>query len=120
MLSKFEFLLKIMKTAKNDLRFGRGRVLRDGTISRERKRICVLDRQSSDAFSYGYDEPCSGPQCRHRHQAREIVEQMVTSGVLRWLGKGKNVAGYVYGRTWKATPSGPEGGPKPIRVMQLV
>lgn len=94
----------------------RGRVLRDGSFAKSRKRVCVLDRQSSERFRYGYNEACSGPECRHRHMEREIVSQMVKTGILVWLGTGQNVAGYEYGRTWKGVPSGHAR----VKVMQLV
>lgn len=50
------------------------------------------------------------------HQTREAVEGLVRDGILKWVGAGKNVAAYSYGRTWKGVPSGPNR----MKVMQLV
>jgi hypothetical protein len=85
--------------------------------SKERRRVCVLDAAGArDLSVYGQGQPCHGPRCRHTHQTREVVEKLVRDGIMRWMGQGRNVAGYSYGRTWKGVGSGPQR----VKVMQLV
>ncbi len=85
--------------------------------SKERRRVCVLTaRGGRDLDVWGQGQPCHGPKCHHTHHTREAVEGMVRAGTLRWVGTGRNVAAYSYGRTWKAVPSGPQR----VKTMQLV
>jgi hypothetical protein len=91
----------------------RGRV-----ASKEQRRVCVLSMAGARALEfYGASQPCYGPTCDHVHLTREHVEKMVADGIMKFIGRGRNVAGYTYGRTWKGVPSGEKLGPK---VMQLV
>src|SRR5271157_225342 len=88
--------------------------------SRERRRICVLSAHSSRMLEcWEQEQPCSGPRCTHIHLSRESVARLVRDGVMRWIGRERNVAGYTYGREWKGVPSGP-GGKLAMRTMQLV
>ena len=99
----------------------RGRVFRYAPVaprSKERRRVCVLSSWSGAMLDrWGINQPCHGPNCTHTHQTREAVDVLVRDGVLRYIGQGRNVASYSYGRTWKGVPSGSPLGPK---VMQLV
>ena len=82
--------------------------------SKERRRICILSARSGDNLrDYGISEPCHGPSCHHAHYTREAATGLVTSGVLRWIGAGKNVAAYTQGREWVKARSGP------VFTMQL-
>lgn len=105
----------------------RGRVMRSQVIdhsrrrlpevSKERRRVCVLSsRGGNELEHWGMTQPCFGPGCHHTHQTRESVADMVAKGIMKWVGIGKNVAAYSYGRTWKAMPSGRTR----EKVMQLV
>ena len=103
----------------------RGRVFRSGSspqggqvsASKERRRVCVLSaRGGRELEMWEIGQPCYGAGCRHTHQTREAVAQQVREGILRWVGAGKNVAAYSYGRKWVAMPSGPAR----AKVMQLV
>jgi len=93
---------------------------RDGnvtrSVSKEARRVCVLNEQDSGLLEHGgVGQPCHGPKCRHSHLTREAVEKLVQENILRYVrGSGRNVAGYSYGRTWKAVPS------DNVKVMQLV
>ena len=101
----------------------RGRVMRvqsdrhDAPRSKERRRVCVLSaRGARELEFYNATQPCFGRGCFHTHQTREAVADMVAKGIMKWVGIGKNVAAYSYGRTWKAMPSGPQR----VKTMQLV
>jgi len=105
----------------------RGRVMRSQVIdhsrrrsleaSKERRRVCVLSaRGGNELEHWGMAQPCFGPGCFHTHQTREAIADLVAKGIMKWVGVGKNVAAYTYGRTWKAMPSGPQR----EKVMQLV
>jgi hypothetical protein len=97
----------------------RGRVFRyapSAPKSKERRRVCVLSSFAGAMLErWGIDQPCHGPRCTHGHQTRDAVETLVKDGVLRYVGIGRNVAAYSYGRTWKGVVS---GGLE--KVMQLV
>jgi hypothetical protein len=98
----------------------RGRVFRYAPVakSKERRRVCVLSSWAGAMLDrWGIDQPCHGPRCTHGHQTRDAVDVLVRDGVLKYIGVGRNVATYSYGRTWKGVPSGGPMGPK---VMQLV
>jgi len=84
--------------------------------SKELRRVCVLSEHDSGMLEHGgVGQPCHGPRCRHSHLTREAVQKLVHDGILRYVpGSGRNVAGYTYGRSWKAIPS--DG----VKVMQLV
>jgi len=98
---------RVMRSQDSDRRF----------LSRERRRVCVLSaRGGNELEHWGMAQPCYGPGCFHTHQTREAVADMVSKGIMKWVGIGKNVAAYSYGRTWKAMPSGPLR----EKVMQLV
>lgn len=85
--------------------------------SKERRRICVLSHHSGRLMEHwGYGEECHGPTCHHTHLTREAVDGLVRDGVLKYIGDGRNVASYTFGRTWKGAPSGNER----VKVMQLV
>jgi hypothetical protein len=82
----------------------------------EKRRVCVLSNHSGRMLQeWGQWHPCFGPGC-HDHQTREAVEVLVRDGVLRWVGKERNVAAFSYGKTWKPKESGGPSGP---RVWQL-
>ena len=84
----------------------------------ERRVVCVLNSHDTALLEYWQTgQRCHGPLCRHEHLTRESVNALVLDGVLKFIpGSGRNVAGYIYGRTWKPAPSGPER----EKVMQLV
>jgi hypothetical protein len=85
--------------------------------SKERRRICVLSHHTGRLMEHwGYGEECHGPTCHHTHLTREAVDQLVRDGVLKYIGTGRNVASYSFGRVWKGMPSGNER----VKVMQLV
>ena len=88
--------------------------------SKDRRRICVLSAHASRMLEHwGEYQHCSGAKCTHTHQSREAVAKLVRDGVMRWIGRERNVAGYTYGREWKGVPSGP-GGKLAMRTMQLI
>lgn len=83
--------------------------------SKESRRVCVLTtRGGRELEHWSIDQPCYGPGCHHTHQTREEVEKMVRSGMLRWVGKGNNVAAYTEGKEWR--PKASDG----FTVLQLV
>lgn len=83
---------------------------------RELRMICVLSGAGARALTeLGIAQPCFG-NCYHSHHTRALVERLVRDGLLRWLGKGKNVAAYTGNREWKAMPSGA----LEVKVLQLV
>lgn len=101
----------------------RGRVFRqdqqnaERPKSKERRRVCVLSAHGARMLeSWGVGERCHGAGCSHAHHTRESVESMVREGIMRWIGAGRNVAGYSYGRSWKGVDSGGTS----VKVMQLV
>ena len=105
----------------------RGRVFRFGrrrlggaaarVASKERRRVCVLSRHAMRMLeSWGVSQPCYGPRCDHGHLSRDVVDGLVREGILRYIGTGRMVAGYTYGRTWKGVQSGSNR----EKVMQLV
>ena len=101
----------------------RGRVFRYKPVapkSKERRRVCVLSSWAGAMLDrWGVDQPCHGPRCTHGHQTRDAVDVLVRDGVLKYIGVGRNVATYSYGRVWRGMPSGP-GGKSAMRTMQLV
>jgi hypothetical protein len=108
----------------------RGRVFRFGrrrlggaaarVASKERRRVCVLSRHAMRMLeSWGVSQPCYGPRCDHGHLSRDVVDELVREGILRYIGTGRMVAGYTYGREWRGMPSGP-GGKLAVKCMQLV
>jgi hypothetical protein len=48
--------------------------------------------------------------------SRDVVDGLVREGILRYVGTGRAVAGYTYGRTWKGVQSGSNR----EKVLQLV
>ena len=97
----------------------RGRVFRYAPVaprSKERRRVCVLSSWSGAMLDrWGIEQPCHGPRCTHSHHTREAVDALVRDGVLKYLGRGRMVATYTYGRTWKGVLSA-----RVAKVMQLV
>lgn len=96
----------------------RGRIMQKPVVaSKERRRICVLTaRGGNELEMWAINQPCFGPGCFHTHQTRDAVSALVNDGILKWVGTGRNMAAYSFGRTWKAMPSGPAR----EKVMQLV
>jgi hypothetical protein len=98
-----------------------GRVFRyapSAPRSKERRRVCVLNQHAGAMLArWGVEQPCHGARCTHTHQSREAVDALVRDGILKYLGRERAVATYVYGRIWKGVPSGGPMGPK---TMQLV
>jgi hypothetical protein len=87
-------------------RFAKKRARGQRISTKEMRRICVLDGAAGHALEHwGITQPCHGPTCNHGHQTREAIERLVASGVLRWVGKGCNVAAYTQGREWRPAPS---------------
>jgi hypothetical protein len=98
----------------------RGRVFRyapQAPRSKERRRVCVLSSWSGAMLEqWGVEQPCHGPKCTHGHQTRDEIEKLVHEGIMRFVGIGRNVATYTYGREWKGVDSGHTS----VKVMQLV
>ncbi len=85
--------------------------------SKERRRVCVLSRHAMRMLeTWGASQPCYGPRCDHGHLSRDVVDELVREGILRYVGTGRMVAGYTYGREWRGMPSGSNR----EKVMQLV
>ena len=85
--------------------------------SKDRRRVCLLSaRGGRELEMWGQGQPCFGPGCMHTHITRQQAEEMERGGIVRFVGKGRNVATYSYGRTWKGVPSGASR----AKVMQLV
>jgi hypothetical protein len=82
--------------------------------------VCLLSAQGGRELEmWGQGQPCFGPGCHHTHISRDAANKLEHDGVLRYIGKGRNVATYTYGRTWRGVPSG-SGGKLAMRTMQLV
>lgn len=73
---------------------------------KERRRVCLLSAQDANNLEqWGINQPCYGRGCRHLHLTRSAVAEMERSGVIRWVGAGKNVAAYTDGKTWRPAMS---------------
>jgi hypothetical protein len=116
--------IDVMMTSGRAETYVRGRVMRSQAVearqkqrSKERRRVCLLSvRGGRELEMWNQNQPCYGAGCTHTHITRDAALSMERDGIIRFLGKGRNVAAYTFGRKWVGAQSG-YGGP---RTMQLL
>ena len=56
-----------------------------------------MQPQPSSSRATAINQPCHTDGCSRAHHTRARIQALVKSGELRWIGKGENVATWVYG-----------------------
>lgn|SRR5882724_2583422 len=80
----------------------------------ERRTVCVVDRENAGHLEGQHIRSCVG--CCRTHFTRSKALELVATGAVEWIGKGKNAIRWRDPRTWQKKMCGAWGGP----TMQLV